>query len=72
MVASFYQANFISSEFLKIYDRLGTRLIERGESFYQPMMPDIAKDLESKGKAICNVPLYSLLPNAYINNINST
>ena len=33
-----------------MYDRLGVTIIERGESFYQPLMPGIVKDLESKGE----------------------
>lgn len=33
----------------EIYDLLGIKLIERGESFYNPMLADIVADLESKG-----------------------
>lgn len=40
----------LSAEFGSIYQRLGVTLIERGESFYQPMMGDIVTDLESKSK----------------------
>ena len=36
-------------EFENIYKRLGVTITERGESFYQPMMKDIVRDLESKG-----------------------
>lgn len=32
-----------------IYDLLGVRLIERGESFYNPQLPAVVADLESKG-----------------------
>jgi pyruvate/2-oxoglutarate dehydrogenase complex dihydrolipoamide dehydrogenase (E3) component len=39
-------------EFGSIYKRLGVTLVERGESFYQPMMADIVTDLESKSKPI--------------------
>lgn len=39
-------------EFQVIYDRLGVTIIERGESFYQPIMPDVVKDLEDKGKPL--------------------
>ena len=35
--------------FEKIYQRLGVTVTERGESFYQSMMPETVKDLESKG-----------------------
>ena len=35
--------------FEKIYQKLGVTLTERGESFYQPMMAETVKDLESKG-----------------------
>ena len=37
-------------EFQVIYDRLGVTIIERGESFYQPIMPAVVKDLEDKGR----------------------
>ena len=33
----------------EIYDILGVTLQERGESFYNPMLPDIVSDLEKKG-----------------------
>jgi arginyl-tRNA synthetase len=33
----------------EIYDLLGVKVIERGESFYNPMLADIVQDLESKG-----------------------
>lgn len=33
-----------------IYDRLGVSIIERGESFYQPLMPGIVTDMEAKGQ----------------------
>lgn len=36
-------------EFQKIYERLGVTIKERGESFYQPLMEDVIKDLRSKG-----------------------
>ncbi|XP_003215170.1 arginine--tRNA ligase, cytoplasmic isoform X2 [Anolis carolinensis] len=36
-------------EFQKIYDCLDISLVERGESYYQDMMPDIVKELEEKG-----------------------
>lgn len=35
--------------FEKIYQKLGVTLTERGESFYQSMMPGTVQDLESKG-----------------------
>ena len=38
------------TEFSKIYKKLGVTIIDRGESFYQPMMPDVVKDLEAKGQ----------------------
>ena len=40
------------TEFQRIYDRLGVTIIERGESFYQPLMPIVVKDLEEKGKPL--------------------
>ncbi len=33
----------------EIYDLLGIKIIERGESYYNPMLADTVKDLESKG-----------------------
>jgi arginyl-tRNA synthetase len=33
----------------EIYDLLGVDIIERGESFYNPMLPEVVADLESKG-----------------------
>jgi arginyl-tRNA synthetase len=35
--------------FQEIYDLMDVSLIERGESFYNPYLADIVKDLESKG-----------------------
>ncbi|XP_075914681.1 arginine--tRNA ligase, cytoplasmic [Petromyzon marinus] len=36
-------------EFQKIYDSLGVRLEERGESFYQSLMQDVVEELKQKG-----------------------
>eukprot|EP00624_Nannochloropsis_granulata_P002440 evm.model.NODE_22250_length_37452_cov_20.338779.2 len=36
-------------EFQKIYDALGVRLEERGESFYNPMLGEVISDLEKSG-----------------------
>lgn len=36
-------------EFQQIYDRLDIELTERGESFYNPMLPDVVADLERSG-----------------------
>jgi arginyl-tRNA synthetase len=36
-------------EFAAIYDRLGVSLEERGESFYNPMLPGIVTQLEETG-----------------------
>ncbi|NER83170.1 MAG: arginine--tRNA ligase [Leptolyngbya sp. SIO1D8] len=35
--------------FQEIYDRLDISLIERGESFYNPFLPDVVKDLADQG-----------------------
>lgn len=35
--------------FQEVYDLLDIKLEERGESFYNPMLPEIVKDLEEKG-----------------------
>ncbi|HHP7245147.1 MAG TPA: arginine--tRNA ligase [Elainellaceae cyanobacterium] len=34
-------------EFQKIYDRLDIEITERGESFYNPLLPSVVKDLEN-------------------------
>ena len=36
-------------EFQRIYDRLGVRIEERGESFYNPLLPAVVRDLEAAG-----------------------
>lgn len=36
-------------EFQVIYDLLDVRLLERGESFYNPLLPDVVKDLDEIG-----------------------
>lgn len=36
-------------EFNKIYERLGVKVDEYGESFYNPMLPGIVKECEEKG-----------------------
>ncbi|KAF4077607.1 hypothetical protein AMELA_G00210010 [Ameiurus melas] len=36
-------------EFQKVYDCLGIRILERGESFYQDMMTEVVKEFEEKG-----------------------
>ncbi|XP_060792493.1 arginine--tRNA ligase, cytoplasmic [Neoarius graeffei] len=36
-------------EFQKVYDCLGIRIVERGESYYQDMMTEVVKEFEEKG-----------------------
>ncbi|NJN04234.1 MAG: arginine--tRNA ligase [Leptolyngbyaceae cyanobacterium RM1_1_2] len=36
-------------EFQKIYDRLDIEIDERGESFYNPLLPNVVKDLKASG-----------------------
>lgn len=38
-------------EFQKLYDRLGVKLNERGESFYNPLLKDTVDDLVARGVA---------------------
>lgn len=38
-------------EFQKIYDCLGIRILERGESYYQDMMTKVVKKFEEKGES---------------------
>ena len=40
----------ICLEFDNIYKRLDIKIVERGESFYQPLMPGVVADLEAKGR----------------------
>lgn len=43
----------ISSEaYQQIYDLLGVKLIERGESFYNPFLADVVADLEKRGLVV--------------------
>ncbi|PXF49979.1 Arginine--tRNA ligase [Gracilariopsis chorda] len=46
--------NLSRIEFQKIYDRLDIKLEERGESFYNPFLADVVKDLQDKGLAVKN------------------
>ena len=39
----------IMIEFDRIYERLGSTITERGESFYQPLMSGLVEDLTNKG-----------------------
>ncbi|XP_033742647.1 arginine--tRNA ligase, cytoplasmic-like [Pecten maximus] len=39
-------------EFQKVYQRLGVSIVERGESFYQPLMGAIVKELEENGHLV--------------------
>lgn len=44
-------------EFQKIYDALDITLVERGESFYQEMMPRVVKEIEDKGQSALGLPV---------------
>jgi arginyl-tRNA synthetase len=44
---------FLSLAFQNIYQELGISIIERGESFYQPLMVDVVKDLTNKNILVC-------------------
>ena len=39
-------------EFQYVYDRLGVTLIERGESFYNPLMPKVVEELKASGQCV--------------------
>jgi arginyl-tRNA synthetase len=41
-------------EFKKIYDLLNVQVIERGESFYNPLLPAVVKDLAKSGLLVEN------------------
>lgn len=38
-----------SKAYRKIYELLDIRIIDRGESFYNPLLPEVIKDFENKG-----------------------
>ena len=40
------------AEFDKLYQILGVTIQERGESFYNKMMPEMVQELERKGKSL--------------------
>lgn len=46
--------NLSRIEFQKIYDRLDIKLEERGESFYNPFLPDVVQSLTDKDLAVKN------------------
>ena len=53
-VPSLKRSSFVSllSEFDKVYKRLDVTLIERGESFYNSLMPGVVAEFERKGKSV--------------------
>ena len=56
----------VIAEFQKIYDRLGVTIVERGESFYQPIMPGVVQDLEEKGKTLSNWHVYNMATSFFV------
>ena len=38
------------AEFAQLYERLGVTLTERGESFYNSLMPEVVAELEGKSE----------------------
>lgn len=59
--------------FMQIYDRLGIRVYERGESFYNGMIPDVVREMEQRGlivesqgakccftPRVCEIPLMAV------------
>ncbi|GAA6068193.1 arginine--tRNA ligase, cytoplasmic [Tachysurus ichikawai] len=40
-----------TKEFQKVYDCLGIRILERGESYYQDMMTEVVKEFEQKANS---------------------
>ncbi len=51
----------------EIYDLLDIRLIERGESFYNPMLHDIISDLEKKGLIVNSDGAKCIFPEGFKN-----
>lgn len=45
-----YYKFFYFVEFKKVYDRLGVTIVERGESYYHKMMPNIVQELDDKSE----------------------
>ena len=41
------------AEFDRLYNRLGVTITERGESFYNSMMPEVVAELEAKSEHAC-------------------
>ena len=41
-------------EFQKIYDRLDISITERGESFYNPLLPEVVRDLKEQGLLVAD------------------
>ncbi|HET8697499.1 MAG TPA: arginine--tRNA ligase [Gammaproteobacteria bacterium] len=54
----------------EIYAKLGVQLVDadiRGESFYNPMLPDVAADLERRGIAVMNDGVLCVFPPGFTN-----
>lgn len=47
------------------YQRLGVTIIDRGESFYQPLMPLVVEDMENKGKTLSSLRIIAYLLTGY-------
>lgn len=54
----------------EIYDLMDIKLIERGESFYNPMLPDVISDLEKKGLIVVSDGAKCVFPEGFKNREN--
>lgn len=54
-------------EFQKIYDRLDVDIQERGESFYNPLLSDVVKDLAVQGLLVEDQGAKVVFPEGFIN-----
>jgi arginyl-tRNA synthetase len=54
----------------EIYDLMDIKLIERGESFYNPMLPEVISDLEQKGLIVVSDGAKCVFPEGFKNREN--
>ncbi|MCL1474845.1 arginine--tRNA ligase [Argonema antarcticum] len=59
-------------EFQAIYDMLDVQLIERGESFYNPLLPAVAEDLDKQGLLVENAGAKCVFLEGFTNKAGDT
>lgn len=55
------------NEFQKIYDRLDVTVTERGESFYNPLLSDVVRDLDDQGLLVEDQGARVVFPEGFTN-----